>query len=289
MVLTASSYTRVTLALDIVRKISDGPYRGYHELGTVKHRIDLCDTVCIEEARTDTLECDDPAVPCDDRNVCLKVTRLVQQQFGIDRHVRIGLTKRIPVMGGLAGGSANAATTLQLLNELWELRLPTGRMVELARNIGMDVPYYFIGNTAYDTEAGLVVEPIVTGCSFVFVLACPDFGVSTADAYAGVDYAAVGRNLALTDTLRRSLEAGDAEGAPRSMHNDFESTVFSRFPRLSTIKKDLLEAGCRAALLTGSGSTVIGVVRNAQEAKTIAGKMRCRTIIASTKEERICF
>jgi 4-diphosphocytidyl-2-C-methyl-D-erythritol kinase len=282
MKLTRSSCTRVTLALDIVRAITEGPYKGYHELGTVKHRIDLCDTISVEESRADAVECDDPAVPCDGRNICIKVAGLVRKKFGLDRHVRVTINKRIPVMGGLAGGSANAAVTLALLNELWELGLGIPELVVLGRSAGMDVPYYFIGNTAFDSEAGLRLEPIATTSSFVFVLACPDFGVSTKEAYAGIDYAAVGRRQDMTVQLRRELEAGCTDKVIRFLHNDFECSVFGRFPRLSAVRQELLDAGCSAALLTGSGSTVIGVAQDMAHAEKVRKSVSCRTIISRT-------
>lgn len=283
MILSRKSYTRVTLALDIVRKIEEGPFKGYHELGTIKHAIDLCDTVSIEDAEFDVLECDDPAVPCDGRNVCLKAVHLVQQECGIDRHASIRLHKRIPVKGGLAGGSANAATTLRLLNELWELKLPPSRMIALGRKIGMDVPFYFAGKTAFDSEAGMKLTPIPTNSTFSFVLAVPDFGVSTTEAYAGIDYSTIGKNRHLSITLRDGLVVDDRKAAIAAMHNDFERSVFSRFPRLAVIKHEFLEAGCKGAVMTGSGSTIIGIAEDRSHAEKIAGKIKnCRTIIAST-------
>lgn len=282
MVLSKNSYTRVTLALDIVRKLETGPCAGYHELGTVKHQIDLCDMVHIEESYADQLECNDPLVPCDDRNVCLKAAKLVRREMHVDRHVRITLEKRIPVMAGLAGGSADAAATLMLLDELWELSLSKSQLIDIARNIGMDIPYYFMGGTAFDSEAGGRLEPIATDCSFVFVLACPDFGVATKEAYSGIDYAAVGKNQQLTMRLRKALETGDINKVSGFMHNDFEQSVFLRFPGLFSIKKELLAAGCCAALLTGSGSTVIGIARDPAHAEAIGRKISCKTIIAAT-------
>jgi 4-diphosphocytidyl-2-C-methyl-D-erythritol kinase len=272
----------VTLALDIVRKIGDGPYKGFHELGTIKHQIDLYDVVSVEESRFDSIECDDPAVPCDERNVCLKAVRLIQKNYNLDRHVRLTIRKRIPVMGGLAGGSANAAVTVALLNDLWQLRLETSQLIKLGRSIGMDVPYYFIGGTTFDSEAGLRLESIATGCTFVFVLACPDFGVSTKEAYKGIDVGAVGSSRMLTTKLREALGADNRNEAVRFMHNDFEGTLYPRFPRLSAIRHELLEAGCSAAQLTGSGSTVIGVARDRVHAEEIRKKISCRTIISAT-------
>jgi 4-diphosphocytidyl-2-C-methyl-D-erythritol kinase len=280
--ITKNSHTRVTLALDIVRKIEEGSFAGYHELGAVKHAIDLCDTVTIEDSAFDVIECDDPAVPCDERNVCMKAVRLVRDEFAVGRHAAITLQKRIPVMGGLAGGSANAATTLDLLNELWELQLPLPRLIEIGRRVGMDVPFYFAGGTAFDSEAGMKLSPVPTTCTFTFVLAIPDFGVSTAEAYAGIDYGMINRDRRLTQTLRDALVTNDRKSVFTAMHNDFERPVFCRFPRLAVIKQELLEAGCRAAVMTGSGSTVIGIADDRAHAERIAAKISCRTIISET-------
>ncbi|MBN2038213.1 MAG: 4-(cytidine 5'-diphospho)-2-C-methyl-D-erythritol kinase [Chitinispirillaceae bacterium] len=280
--LERKSYTRVTLALDIVRKIERGRYAGYHELGTVKHQIDLYDTVTVENAPADLLECDDPLVPCDGRNVCMKVAALLKQEYSIDRHVRISIAKRIPVMGGLAGGSANAAATLDLLNELWDLGLSPRKRMDLAARIGMDVPYYFLGKTAFDAEAGGRLEPVSTDLCFDFVLAVPDFGVATKDAYAGIDYAAAGKQVNQTGLLCQALAANDRPVIPKLMHNDFEPSVFARFPHCARIKQELLDAGCMAALLTGSGSTVIGLARDKNHAAEVAGRVSFRTLCAST-------
>lgn len=282
MKLTQNSYTRVTLALDIVRSIKEGPYKGYHELGTVKHLIDLCDIISVENARTDAVVCDDQRVPCDGSNICLKAANLVREKYGLDRHVRVSIKKKIPVMSGLAGGSANASTMLTLLNDLWELRLGVPELVVLGRGAGMDVPYYFVGGTAFDSEAGMRLEPVATDCSFVFVLACPEFGVSTREAYAGIDYSEVGHRQDMTAQLRRALEAGSSGDAIPFMHNDFELSVLKKYPRLSEIRRELLEAGCSAAFLTGSGSTVIGLAQNKTHAEKVQKRVNCRTIISST-------
>jgi 4-diphosphocytidyl-2-C-methyl-D-erythritol kinase len=282
MQLTGNSYTRVTLALDVVRMVADGLYKGYHELGTVKHQIDLCDTISVEDARADAVGCDDPAVPCDGRNICLRVAHLMRVKYGFDRHVRITIKKRIPVMGGLAGGSANAATTLALLNKLWDMGLTVSELTALGRDAGMDVPYYFIGGTAFDSEAGLRLEPVVTRCTFVFVLACPDFGVPTKEAYAEIDYAAAGKCAERTGQLLNALLTGNRERAVSFMHNDFELSVFKKFSRLPAIKNELLDAGCTAAFLTGSGSTIVGVAHDLAQTEKIRKKVSCKTIISST-------
>ncbi|MBN1761322.1 MAG: 4-(cytidine 5'-diphospho)-2-C-methyl-D-erythritol kinase [Chitinispirillaceae bacterium] len=277
-----NSYTRLTLALDIIGKIHDGPWKGYHELGTIKHQIDLCDTITIEPSDHLSLECNDPQVPCDERNLCLQAVTLLQREYDITHSVRITIDKRIPVKGGLAGGSANAATTLMLLNELWKIHLSRRQLMKLGRVLGMDVPFYFIGHTAFDSEATGVCRALSCGIKLNFVLALPDFGVSTADAYRGIDYAKIGKNTDLTASMEKYCLAKDAQGVVSSIHNDFENSVFTAYPALRTVKEELLDAGCSTAVLSGSGSTLYGIVPGGVNTADIQKKMSCRTIAAST-------
>ena len=276
------SYTRLTLALDIIGRIKEGPWAGYHELAAIKHQIDLYDTIIIEPASKLSFECNDPQVPCNEKNLCLQAVTLLQKEYRVNRQVRIMVEKRIPVMGGLAGGSANAATTLQLLNELWKLRLSVRRLMDLGRMLGMDVPYYFTGGTVFDTEAKGFIEPLPTKINQTFVLAIPDFGVSTIEAYEGIDYGAIGHKRDITEQMLHYCLANNRQGVVSSIHNDFEESVFARHPRLKAIKRELLDAGCEAAALSGSGSTLFGIASDMEQAASVQKKISCRTMRVST-------
>lgn len=279
------SYTRLTLALDIVKKLKSGPLAGYHELGVIKQQINLHDTIELEPAPVQVMECNNQQVPCDDRNLCWRAVELVKKEYHIDTPVRIYLHKQIPVMGGLAGGSANAATTLQLASDLWELNLSKERLMELGQQLGMDIPFYFVGGTAFDDEISGKPVAIPTAISLVFVLALPGFGVATPSAYRNLDYRKTGKKRHLTDEMRKNCLAQDRQGVVSSIHNDFELTVFSAYPSLAAIKSELLQAGCEAAVLSGSGSTVIGIAADYQQATAVQARMSCRTIIATTLQQ----
>lgn len=281
-----NSYTRVTLALDIVRKIPDGPFAGYHELGIIKHKIDLHDRITIEESDEMKLECDNDLVPCDERNICWKAAVMLKEKFGVKDNVLIQIEKNIPVMGGLAGGSANAATTLSMLNRLWELKLTDNALMELGRGLGMDVPFYFTGNTAFDTEATGVVEPVKFCGRFTFVLAVPAFGVSTKDAYQGIDYSLIGKSVSMTSAMKKTLSEMSTDSVYPLIHNDFELTVFKKHPHLQVIKKQLIDAGCHAAVMSGSGSTVLGIARDQSHAEKIKSSIECKVIIASSLNQK---
>jgi 4-diphosphocytidyl-2-C-methyl-D-erythritol kinase len=275
------SCTRVTLALDIIKKITTGSYSGYHELSIIKHQIDLYDLISVADSDTMSLSCNVDTVPCSADNICWKAADLLKEMCNIDKNIHIDIDKNIPVMGGLAGGSANAAATIQLLNTYWELGLSNETMMSVGRKLGMDVPFYFLGKTAFDSEATAVLYPIPTKTKLTFILAVPDFGVSTKAAYSSIDYDRIGKKTDQTEKLISCLK-NNPDHIYQFLHNDFENNVFKEYPRLATIKNELLDAGCAAAMLSGSGSTVLGLVEKDSQVENISRKISCRTIIAHT-------
>ncbi len=289
--ITIDSPTRVTLSLDIIRRLADGAYAGYHELGIVKHQISLADTLRVELLRdcgintdTDIVECGDPRVPRDGSNICVKTCRLVRERFGLAGYFRIGIDKRIPVMGGMAGGSANAAAMLRALDKIWNLGLTTEQFRNLGRELGMDVPFFFDGGTAFDSESTGILRHVDTALKLHLVLAIPEFGVSTKEAYGSIDYNRVAQNVSLTDAMAKAFSANDFDGVAGSVHNDFELTVFERYPRLREIRDGLIKAGCAAACMTGSGSTIVGIAEDEDSARKIADAVgvNCKTIVTNT-------
>jgi len=285
--ITIDSPTRVTLSLDIIRRLTDGPYAGYHELGIIKHQISLADTLRVElldkdGIDTDVVECDDPRVPCDGSNICVKACRLVRERFGRSGFCKIAIDKHIPVMGGMAGGSANAAAMLRALDRIWELRLTAEQFRGIGRELGMDVPFFFDGGTAFDSESTGVLKPINTTLKLHIVLAVPEFGVSTKEAYGSIDYGRVAKSVSRTNAMSEALLGNDFDGVVSAMHNDFELTVFERYPRLREIRDGLMTAGCAAACMTGSGSTIVGIATDKNDAERIADRIDCKTIVTET-------
>ena len=281
--ITGKSYTRITLALDIIRKIDDGPYKNYHELSIVKHQVDLFDTLHLEEADRTAVYCDNPLVPLDKTNICWRALDAINAFLGARYAAVISIEKKIPVMGGLAGGSANAAETIRLINQLWDLRLSNETMAKIGRTLGMDVPYFFTGSTALDTEATGIIEPIPTMVRRDFLLVLPDFGVSTRDAYQSIDYGLIGKETGKTRAMCEALMRGDADETLINMHNDFEISVFKSRPELARIKERLIELGCAAAAMSGSGSTMIGALNSGADPEKIRKGIGCKTLFVSSR------
>jgi 4-diphosphocytidyl-2-C-methyl-D-erythritol kinase len=251
-------------------------------LNSIKHQVRLCDQISIEESPALEIICEHPRMPRDQTNICWKAVDLVRKEFGIKSGARLHIEKRIPIMGGLAGGSSNAAATLNLCNRLWDLSMSDSRMMELGRRLGMDVPYYFMGGTAFDTEATGILEPIHTDISLWIILALPDFGVSTRKAYESIDYARIGKARWKTTDMRSALQSGNINILFDSTHNDFEIFILDQYPELKRIKQLFLMAGCKAAVMSGSGSTMLGIAETQDDAKRIARSLPYQTILTSS-------
>ena len=276
------SFTRITLALDIIKKLTEGQFAGYHELGIIKHQINLGDVITVEKSDDMKIFCDNPKVPLNENNICWQAVNLVKKEFGFKENVSIKIDKKIPVQGGLAGGSANAAETLKLLFELWNIDIDMERKIALSRKIGMDVPFYFYGNTAFDTEASQELIPLENNCEkMYFLLVIPPFGVSTKEAYSRIDYSKIGQNIDRTKELKEALKTGDLKKIQKNVHNDFEHSVFLSYSELVKIKKGLLENGADAAMMSGSGSTVAGIFGDLKIAEAAKEKFENALLVKS--------
>ncbi|MGM0443279.1 MAG: 4-(cytidine 5'-diphospho)-2-C-methyl-D-erythritol kinase [Fibrobacterota bacterium] len=276
------SYTRLTLALDVIRKLSSGPAAGRHELGIIKQEISLADDIILHPAEETGIICSHPDVPVNEDNICWQAVELLRREFGRKDSFVVEIIKRIPVQGGLAGGSTNAAAVLRSAAQQWGLGCSRQDLVRMGRTLGMDVPFYFYGGTAFDSEATEVLRPIATGLKLWYVLVIPSFGVSTKEAYGGLNYEKTGRNTALTTTMEEALAAGDYDGVCRAVHNDFEVSLDRSFPQIQALKRDLCRAGCDAAVLSGSGSTVVGIAATEKAAQDAARKFTT-AIVAETR------
>jgi len=228
---------------------------GFHEIFTVFQTISLADELTFEPAEGLELICDDAAVPIDETNLVFRAATALDP----DRGARISLIKRIPMGGGLGGGSSNAAAALIGLNRLWEIGLSTTQLASIATGIGSDVPFFLSGGTGFGIGRGTDIEPITDLDAGPMVLVNPDVHVSTAAAYASLH----AENLTNSD-LNRILrvcrsEAESPDFLQSALINDFEPTVFAEFPEIGRAKQRLKELGASRALMSGSGASVFGI------------------------------
>lgn len=229
---------KLNLFLKVVGRRPDG----YHDIQTVFQLIDLCDTLTFEP-RPDRVirRIEGPAGVPEAEDLCLRAARLLQQVAGPRAGVDIRLIKRIPLQGGLGGGSSDAATTLVALNEVWGLGLGTAELARLGRELGADVPLFVHGNSAWGEGVGDRLTPISLPQRH-FAIVYPGVGVRTAEIFQAIELT---RNSPKT-TIRGFLKAGGS--------NDCEPVVAGRNPEVARALAWLAAHG--DARLTGTGSCV---------------------------------
>lgn len=253
---------------------------GYHELESVFHSLDFADDLeVVPVAASDIVVTMEPGetpvghLPPLENNLVYEAARRLQQHAGLDAGAHIALTKRIPVGGGLGGGSSNAAGTLLALDEVWELGLDRKTLLELGFAIGSDVPYCLAGGTtSLVTGRGESLSPLPgSGSRLWFVLGISDQPLLTADVYDEFDRDP-SSDRASTAALTMALGAGDVQELGSLLFNALEVPAFRLRPDLVPRKQALLEAGAVGACLSGSGPTLFGLARDEQHARQVASK-----------------
>lgn len=260
---------KVNLFLEILAKRPDG----YHELATLMVAVSLYDTLEFKEDASGAvhLSCDRPDLTTGPENLICRAAALLRQRTGCQRGAAIALTKRIPMAAGLAGGSTDAAATLHGLNRLWGLGLPDDDLARLGGELGSDVPFFFHTPAAWCTGRGEVVTPVALGRPLDLVLVCPGFGLATAEVY---------RNLTVPagpvdgTPLRQALTAGDIEEVGRRLHNRLQEPAFRLRPELPALLGRLRELGPAGQLMSGSGSALFALGRDADEAQHLVRRLR---------------
>jgi 4-diphosphocytidyl-2-C-methyl-D-erythritol kinase len=274
--LGASGPVRVRVPAKINLHLGVGPVRrdGYHELTTVYHAISLFDEVSARrgDQLTLTMEGEGAGVlALDDSNLVIKAANVLAKAAGVPAHARLHLRKQIPIAGGLAGGSADAAAALVACDALWGLGMTRDELATIAADIGSDVPFLVLGGTALGTGRGEVVSPVLARANtWHWVVAIADTGLSTPDVYREVDRqraALLGpAPLGAPDELMAALRQRDPEVLAEAMGNDMQVAALTLRPELSQTLATGTEAGALAAMISGSGPTCIFLATDAGHA-----------------------
>ena len=245
---------KINLGLDILRRREDG----FHDLETVMIPVSgIYDVVEVERAEgVSTFEQNGIAVDCNvEDNLCMKALRLMQRLYCVGE-AWIRLDKRVPFGAGLGGGSSDATAVILALNKLYGLNLSEDRLIEVAAMIGSDTAFFVRNTPQLCTGRGEKMEPIELPLQGKYlVIAKPEEGVSTKEAYSGVKSATP--QVRLIDALQCPI--GEWQGIVK---NDFEPHIFAAHPAIAELKKMMLDAGAVYASMSGSGSAVFGIFDN---------------------------
>jgi 4-diphosphocytidyl-2-C-methyl-D-erythritol kinase len=311
MRVTVRSFAKINLGLAI------GPSRpdGFHELRTVYQTIALHDILRVQVVRGTGIEivCEDPRVPKDESNTCYRIVERAMESLKARGRVLIEIEKRLPVQGGLGGASGNAVASLLALERVLKKRLSGPERLRIAAEVGSDLPLFVIGGAVLGVGHGEEVYPAPDLPPVPCVMATPEIGVSTPQAFADWDRlqekAAGFRESKVEDKLTpaspsdRMVELGQrlsawlsgSSGVPVSkgrgraetplldlvrtgIENDFEQVVFPKYPELREVKSELQRAGAFYASLSGSGSSTYGLFKSKAIAEKAVGRLAKRGI-----------
>jgi 4-diphosphocytidyl-2-C-methyl-D-erythritol kinase len=213
---------------------------------------------------------DHPGIPDGPDNIVYQAAQLIREEAGIKRGVVIRIEKRVPAAAGLGGGSANAARTLLRLNELWELNLSPQTMVRLSAKLGSDVPFFLNPTTSLCRGRGEESTPLPPTPNFWSVLINPGFPISTRWAYEQLEVSSPRPPHQNLEIIIDALKRSDLSTLGNSLYNIFQEVLELRIPRLHEILDFFRNNNTLGTILSGSGSTVIGLVATELEARSLA-------------------
>ncbi len=267
--ITLAAYAKINLTLDILGKRDDG----YHEVAMVMQSVGLSDTVNIQKAADGIgLSIEGADLLADASNLAHKAARLFCDEENITGGVKINLIKKIPIAAGLAGGSADAAAVLKGMNILFEKNLSAHELCRLGEKIGSDIPFCIKGGLWEATGRGEILTKLPPMPKIFVLLAKPPVAVSTAWAYTNYD-AAPAKNHPDNARMKEAIAAGDWEKAAKFADNVLQSVTEKEYPVIGEYKRQMLEAGALAALMSGSGPTVFALFDDYEKAAKAAKTM----------------
>ncbi|MET8207075.1 4-(cytidine 5'-diphospho)-2-C-methyl-D-erythritol kinase [Streptomyces sp. NPDC005373] len=265
---------------------------GFHDLANVFLAVGLHDEVTATAADELTLTCEGPGadqVPLDRTNLAARAAIALGERYGIEPRVHLHIDKDIPVAGGMAGGSADAAGALVACDALWGTGAARDELLDICAELGSDVPFSLVGGAALGTGRGEKLQLLPVGGEFRWVFAAADGGLSTPAVYGEFDRLAQGRAIPepeASPALLDALRSGDASALAATLTNDLQPAALSLFPAL----KDTLDAGAAAGalagLVSGSGPTTAFLCGDEESARAVAAALTasgtCRSVRVTT-------
>ena len=283
--ITVTAAAKINLHLGVGGPRDDG----FHELHTVYQAISIHSTVTASAADAWSLETeaapyiDASGLPPAADNLATRAAYLLAGRAGREPHAQVRIEKGIPVAGGLAGGSADAAATLVALDRLWELGTPRSELLAIAAELGSDVPFALVGRTALGVGRGERIEPVHDPGRWWWVVVPDPSGLSTPSVYGRFDelYPRASPNPPRADALIAALATGDAHALAPTLFNGLQEPAFSLRPDLRARVAAGEKAGALRGLVSGSGPTCLFLCESQDHAELVAGRIDGFSLVAS--------
>jgi 4-diphosphocytidyl-2-C-methyl-D-erythritol kinase len=277
--MSAPVTVRVPAKVNVQLAVGAARPDGFHDLANVFLAVGLYDEVTATPADTLRITAeghDVDRIPLDRTNLAARAAELLAARHGIAPHVHLHIAKDIPVAGGMAGGSADAAGALLACDALWSTGASRDELLDICAGLGSDVPFSLVGGAALGRGRGELLTPLTVGGTFHWVFAVADGGLSTPAVYREFDRLTQGREVPAPEAdpaLLAALAAGDATGLAAALGNDLQAAALSLRPELAATLDAGTAAGALAALVSGSGPTTAFLVPDAAVAERVAKEL----------------
>jgi len=281
---------RVPAKVNLQLSVGPREANGYHNLVTVFQAVSIFDDVTITRSHpgsgvTIAVTGDQThSVPEDDSNLAVKAAKLIGEKFDLDVDVHIEVKKSIPVAGGMAGGSADAAATLVAMDALYRLEASKEELLSLGAELGSDVPFMIMGGTAIGTGRGDQLTAALSRGTYHWVFALSSVGLSTPSVYQECDRMRAELEVAppkVSDTLMQALLTGDPSSVGQALSNDLQAPACSLRPALALVLEVGRDYGALGALVSGSGPTVAFLVADEEAGLDLAVALTASGVVGS--------
>lgn len=264
------AYAKINMCLDVAGIRPDG----YHDLKMIMVPIDFYDLLEMNPADTTTLTLNRSYLPVNDKNTIIKAIRVLQGMYGFDQEFSCILKKQIPTRAGLAGGSADAAAAIRMIDRMMDLHMTDEEKIAAAKKVGSDVPFCIFNRPCFVQGTGDILEPFEVNTPMEILLVKPRRGISTREAFEEIDRMdCIHPDCAV---MRQALTDNDYDTVVKSLGNSLEAASLRMVQDIRCIKQTLLEKGFDGALMSGSGSTVFGITRDRDLLYSVMREMRDR-------------
>ena len=267
--ITKKAYAKINIGLDVLRRRPDG----YHEVRMIMQTVGIYDRLTFAAGESGIrIVTDSGELPTGPDNLIYRAAVLLLETCGVEAGVDIRLEKHIPIAAGMAGGSSDAAATLQGLNDLFALGLTQERLRQLGVRIGADVPYCIMGGTALAEGIGEVLTPLPPAPRCTVLVAKPDLQVSTKYVYEHLDAGESWQHPDI-DGMRSAIESGSLPGVVSRLGNVLETVTAGAYSVIGQIKREMLTRGAMGSLMSGSGPTVFGIYGSREQAQDARSRL----------------
>ncbi len=260
--LAGRAAAKINLAIDVLRKRPDG----YHDVSMIMQSVALFDTITVRALKGDIkVTSNNDRLPVDKGNIVYRAAEYLKIKYNVKEGALINIEKTIPIAAGLAGGSADAALTLKLLNKAWNLRLSRNEILDAGKKLGSDVPFCIQGGTALAEGLGEKLTQLSGIPECLILLAKPAVSISTREVYEGLKLEEIKERPDMKSMIQY-IEGRNLEGITVCMCNVLETVTIKKCPQIEELKKKLMEYGALGSIMSGSGPTVFGVFKDSASA-----------------------